>query len=484
MFFCPKVDTLRLPKFMYCPPLPKRMPPFYASCLAGLCFLFCLQPSAGLFAQEAPAERQVLSSPSQRFALEISGLIFGGYELADRQNREDVVEISSPVSETTGFRTTRAYINLQGKITKGELAGWDFRITTDLAPAATEADGCASECKGNNNYTSIVKYVYFSVPLPALDELLQGTKSFLRAGQQHSPIVDSQSGISLQSYWGHRYITQAPIEGLGMSTAAERGLAFVHQAGWGGLHFLLGNGEGHNRNNGERTVHTQSLEGLRRGDSDSHNLDFYGFLSFLLSGAKNASHLSLNFPFRFHNIGREGAGTVTGTDEDDNEILVENDGRARQDVSFAVEMDAKVLLPEVSYVIAAGAIYMHDKRGPVLVQESKSVLAKGRDAYGFGYYGFAHVRWAHTGLFYRYAYGTAADSLDGRIEALEKHRDKGDGRFHKRLYGITYFPSSHADTFSISLGIEDLLAHKDSNNTDAPTSIAKRQTFLRAMLKF
>ncbi len=163
----------------------------------------------------------------KNFNLSLSGGIHSGYEFLDHQ--EDMgAEENTPSSEKSGFKLSRAYVTLKGKADSKTYQGWSFHITTDIRSAAKEADGCGTDdvCEEGNSYNLFLKYAFVSIPLYSLN---LGEKNLLCLGLQHNPLVDGKAGVSLQRYWGNRYVAQASTEELGLSSDSGRGLSFIHK---------------------------------------------------------------------------------------------------------------------------------------------------------------------------------------------------------------------------------------------------------------
>ncbi len=442
--------------------------------------ILCLVPT---FLQGQQKEDKAKHKPNylkigNDFDIGLSGVIYSGYEFLDHQEDKGAEE-NSPTSEKSGFKLSRVYVTLKGKAKSGAYQGWDFRVTTDARSAAKEADGCGDDgvCEEDNSYKLFLKYAYVSVPLHFLSF---GNKNLLRLGQQHSPLVDAKAGVSLQEYWGHRYVAQTSTEELGLSSSTDRGLAFIHQDDYFGLHLLLANGEGYRRNNAQ--VKVSSIEALRNGEQDTTALDLYALVSFIPTGKEKAFHWSINLPFRVHNIGEISKKDVMLEDTSSGTSrMLEGDRRALRDLDYGLETDIQTKFGDLALTLGLGTLYKKDLRGPVLDAQTKELVANAKDASGFGHYAFINLRWSWIGAFFRYSYGSAVSDAKGKIEAIEKDQDKGDGRFNRRLYGLSFLPSA-ANSFRISIGVADLLAHRDEN---AGGTVQKdRQTFIRTAFVF
>ncbi len=447
-----------------------------------LCYIvvFCLVPT---FLQGQQKEDKTKHKPNylemgNNFNIGLSGGIYNAYEFLDHQ--EDMgAEENTPSSEKSGFKLSRAYFTLKGKAKSGAYQGWSFHITTDIRSAAKEADGCGADdvCEQDNSYNLFLKYAFVSIPLYSLN---LGEKNLLRLGLQHNPLVDGKAGASLQRYWGNRYVAQASTEELGVGSYADRGIAFIHENDYSGLHLLLANGEGGRRNNAQTKV--SSIQMLRNGEQDSTAMDLYGLLSFIPTGKAEVFHLSINFPFRVHNVGEISKKDVMLEDTSSGTSrMLEGDRRALRDLDYGVETDVQTKFGALALTLGLGSLYKKDLRGPVLDAQTKQLVEDARDASGFGNYAFVNLRWAWIGAFYRYSYGSAVSQADGKIEAIEKGRDKGDGRFHRRIYGLSFFPAA-GNSFRIAIGVADLIAHRDEN---AGGTVRKdRQAFIRTAFVF
>jgi hypothetical protein len=342
----------------------------------------------------------------------------------------------------------------------------------------------------------LLKYAYVNIPVPFLNGV--AGKNYLRLGQQHSPVVDGQAGVSLQSYWDHRYIDNAATEAVGLSGSTDQGLGFIHASQYVGLHLLLGNGEGYHHNNAEKITNTSASD-LGKGSGDSYGLDLYGMLSLIPTGKNKTFQWSVNLPFRLHNIhGIEDEETRYFTADVSSGpgvydiVYLEGDARAKRDVSYGLETDARIDLGDFQFTLGVGGAARIDKRGAVtqwrLQSDGASVSdalsrTENSDASGFANYVFAHVRWRYFGAFGRVIHGTSTSSLsrkfspinktpwvrqalaldaaDGRFGNLSLSRadngiDHGEGRYNNVIYGLTFFPSATSEFFRISFGVSEL----------------------------
>ncbi len=428
----------------------------------------------------------------------IEGVIFAGYEFLDYQNSSKNggrrLDSAGPADQESGFRVNRAYITLKGKAGDGPFKGWDFRITTDIAPSGEQGDGCSGDngdggdddhvsCKEDNDYNVNLKYAYLTIPLNLLG------KNSLRIGQQHAPSVDGQAGVSLQKYWGQRYISKASWDELKLNSSTDRGLAYIHKHDYFGLHFLLGNGEGYHHNNAE------NIDG-----GDSHALSLYGMLSAIPTGKNKNFHLSLNFPFHLSNVllledqeARENRQKEMNFKADDGstpEGYVQQDLKRKQAISYGAELDTQIDLGFIRPTIGLGyalktvpeaknELYDQEQGGEVVATQTVA------EEQGSAIYGFIHLRWGYVGAFFRLTSGTAASKGDGRLETVNDEKEEGE--FTRRLYGVTLFPSPQASFFQVSLGVDDVSANSaiEKSQTEADRdSFSNRQTFIRMQLKY
>ena len=455
---------------------------------------------SSLFAQKADDPDKKISSLSKldNYELKIDGLIYSGFEFLDRQGgkgaNEHGLDDAGPDKQKQGFRISRAYINVKGKVKDGNYEGWNFRVTTDLSPAGEQGDGCKSDgndtCdSGDNDYNVHIKYAYLSIPLRFLDYVL-GASNSIRLGQQHSPLVDAKSGVSLQSFWGHRYLAKTTADDVALSSSADRGLAFIYKGSIFGAHLLFGNGEGYHHNNAEGINITESTLGT--GDTPSYGYDLYGVFSLAPLGTEGDHVLAVSIPFRFKNF-------YGVTDEelvlDDARTggtgaLLQGDKKAKQDVIYGWELGYKGKTGRLFFTVGAGSYFLYDYRSNVLNARTGSTVAENEDAKGFAHHGFIHLRWQWLGLVGRYIYGSAGDSpkLDGKVRAADSSKDevKGDGAFHKYVYALTFFPSNKDDFFKITIGREQLRGRKDSSQRIAGANnlVTDDQTFIRTQIRY
>ncbi len=459
---------------------------------------------------EKPA-RKVSDLPDYSF--KIDGLLFTGYELND-YDAVDRPDENGPTSENAGFRMGRAYLNFRGAVKDGEYAGWGFRITTDIARSAELGDGCGSSCSEDNDYAVGLKYGFVQMPVPVLNGNFG--KHYLRLGLQHTPTVDAQGGVSLQKYWGHRYVDRAPTDKVGMSSSADAGLAYIFGSDYVAFHVLLGNGEGYHHTNAEELANTDE-EDLATGAGDSYALDFYSLLSIVPTGKNRTLHWSVNFPLRVHNVhgisddeSRYLTADVSGAPNTFEFVYMEGDTRAKRDLHYGVETDVSVTSGEFTFTLGVGNVTHLDRRGAVTTYNlssggtgtvSDSVSrSEDRDAIGWANYVYAHARWRYIGVFGRVIAGTSTDRLSSRIAPVDgtpwigqalaldaadnqfgnlslasadANIDHGEGRYFNTIYGVTFFPSATGEYFRISLGVSELRG-RDQTGREYRTNVFER----------
>lgn len=301
-------------------------------------------------------DKKIDDSPAE---FKMDGVIFTGYEFLDEDESGD------PQGET-GFFVKRAYVNLRTKIKDGLFKGADFRITGDGGVLAEDV----TTTPNDNDQIFQLKYAYFSLPV------FPGAK--IRMGQQHVPGVDGQAGVSLQKYWGHRYIDKVATEDMGMSSSTDKGLAFIYKNPYFGAHLLYANGEGYHKKNAQ-TISDANLTGLRglavgNTGNDSYGYDLYGMISAVPTGENEAFELSINFPFRLQNIAgmHHTEHKYYGVDLNGSSAELANgatwayysgEKRAFQDQWYGYEVDAKVKQGLFEMTVGGGTIYWKDQRG-------------------------------------------------------------------------------------------------------------------------
>ncbi|MCB1175084.1 MAG: hypothetical protein KDK39_16035 [Leptospiraceae bacterium] len=437
--------------------------------------------STPLFAYKTKWEDKNYDNAPAEFKLD--GVIFSGYEFTDYQSN-GAPDSSGPSSEKTGFKVGRAYLNFRGKVTDGNFKGWGFRITTDLAPAGVQGDGCATApCAEDNDYNVFVKYALVTIPTP-VDGL-----SFI-LGQQHVPGVDGKAGVSLQEFWDHRYVEKTATEYLGMSSSTDRGLAMVYNNPFFGLHLLLGNGEGYHHNNAEGVSSgITSLSTLAKGSSDaskSYGLDLYGMPSVTPTGDQEDIVFSIGFPFRLQNIWGIESDTemkttqvdITSTSPTYTQYV--GDARSKRDYSYGVEGNLAIKQGDFEFGIGGGSIIMVDKRtnaykvdqsftpavnlNPATADKFDDYVYLDQDQKGFANYIQLSVKYMDVEVFGRYIIATSRTSLGTKMgtsssksweqQMLEKDASNGTLGDLGYLDAVSAYDNGKAKTRIYTLGIE------------------------------
>ncbi|MCB1315234.1 MAG: hypothetical protein KDK27_04725 [Leptospiraceae bacterium] len=445
--------------------------------------------------------------PNSRFR--VDGVIFAGYEFQDHETN-GAPDSTGPDSQKSGFTIGRAYVNIRGDVKEGDWAGWGFRITSDIGPHAEQGDGCdngaSSACSQDNDYNVFLKYAYVTIPLP-MDGMA------LRLGQQHVPFVDGQAGVSLQSECNHRYIAKVTTEDVSMSSSTDRGLAFIYEQDYFGIHALLGNGEGYHHNNAENLTNAPTLSQLSKGNVDSYGHDLYALFSATPTGTAKDFSFKISVPLRLYNIygidsQAESRYVALDIYDDTNSTLSgfpsyqirQGDVKAKRDMSYGLEGDFSMEMGELELGVGAGTLYYVDRRSNAY-QISDEIIRNGlaakdfynssnfvwdEDAYGWSNYGFAHARYGFVGVLFRYTEGSGSagklttgisgkswlqqmweydlggtSSLDklasgtqlGNTTLLEAYNniDLGKARFRKYLYGVTFYISP---AFRVTVGTD------------------------------
>ncbi|HBS04232.1 MAG TPA: hypothetical protein DEA96_04650, partial [Leptospiraceae bacterium] len=214
------------------------------------------------------------SAEDGKLKMRLGAEIWPRFEMLDRQPTGP--DTAGSGSENTGFGLGRARFDFRGRHYKGNEKGVGFRFT--LEQEQNPPDSCSGfNCSSDNPYYMKVKYAF--VDLPVTDWMS------VRFGQQHTPVVDGQAGVSLQKIWGHRYIAKAPWDDFGTSPSTERGISALFSFDYFSAHFLLSNGEGSDANNAQArlkgmTTPSSVLTSLSNGVTSNYGLDFTGMLSF------------------------------------------------------------------------------------------------------------------------------------------------------------------------------------------------------------
>jgi hypothetical protein len=391
------------------------------------------------------------------YKLGLDGIFFPRYEFRDRASngRDDA---AGSTEESTGFGLSRTYLNLRGRSTDEKYEGYSFRLTSDIAPMGRLGDGCLNNtCSQSNPYTMYLKYAFISIPV------LKRKDTFIRIGQQHDPTVNAQSRISLQEdAWAHRFVARTTWEEIGLSPSVDRGISIFHNSEYYAGHFLLGNGEGPFRNNGERLNSgfanpELAVSRLSAGVNDSHGLSVSSLVSFIPTGYNKKNILSVNFPFRFENVhgvnGNETqflAADICGNQEAlppsaivtslnapntvceysqsgvSNFSFYKGTKRAKQDYSYGMETDYSLNLESIKFTLGVGTVYKVDRRGEalrlsrgLLYGENPNVSAANYTSYyqsesdriGNANYILSHIKWKDYGAFFRHTLGTSGSVL-------------------------------------------------------------------------
>jgi len=413
----------------------------------------------------------------------LDGVIYTGYEFLDKEVNGQP-DSAGPTSENQGFNVGRAYLNFRGNVNDGAFKGWGFRITTDLAPAASMVDGCTGSCTKNNDYIRALKYAYVMIPV----SFIPGAQ--IRIGQQHVPLVDGQAGVSLQEEWGYRYVAKATLDETGLAPSTDRGLAFIKKSDYYGVHLLLANGEGYHKNNAQGISQTPTLQDLASGNGDSYGMDLYGMISLVPTGKSKDFHFAVNFPFRAYNVigvsdtqFQYTTADFTGATPTMSTYIGQK--RAAQDMLYGVEGDAEFTLSGVKMGLGGGVMLKKDKQGDAYRLSTAGFtplndIYLGDDSQGNVQYVFARLELNRFGAFARYTTGTTTSRLDGKVHTpsgsswlkqatmLDMQNnvmgdlalsdamntiDTGRGRFHNYLTGVTYRANKR---FRISFGVSQL----------------------------
>lgn len=415
----------------------------------------------------------------------VSGVIHSGYEFNDYQTHGEP-DSTGPTKQNTGFRVSRAYVNLKGKGLDGNMKGWGFRITTDIAPAADQGDGCAtSPCGEDNDYNVNLKYAHVIMPTP-----ISGLKLIL--GQQHVPGVDGKAGVSLQKFWGHRYVEKTATEYLGMSSSTDRGLALAYKSDYFGLHMMIANGEGYHHNNGEGVATgITSLSTMAKGSSDSsksYGYDLYAMPSIVPTGKNENFKVAISFPVRLQNIyGIDAEKEMRTTQMDISSDLFAptftqyiGDAKSKRDYSYGVEIDMEIKTGDLKLGLGVGSIIKVDKRtnaykidqsfDPATNLNSTSADKFGdyiyldQDQKGLANYIQASIKYRYIGIFGRYTIATSNSSLKTRMGTASTkgwgqqmlETDATDGTLGNLGYleATNTYDAGKAKTRSYTLGFE------------------------------
>lgn len=218
------------------------------------------------------------------------------YEMLDRQPTGP--DAAGSTEESTGFSMGRARLNVVGRHYSDGEEGIGFRFTVDQE--LNPPDACQGySCSDRNPYIAKMKFAFVDYPLT--DWLS------VRAGQQHTPVVDGQAGVSLQDLWAHRYIARAPWDDFGASPSTDRGISAILSFEYVSMQFLLSNGEGISSTNAQArlngfTTPEDVLQSMSEGMNSNYGLAFTGMITFSPLGQKGNHRIHINLPFRFENV--------------------------------------------------------------------------------------------------------------------------------------------------------------------------------------
>jgi len=385
-------------------------------------------------------EGQTTPPPNSRF--KIDGQFFASYESLDH-NRNGAPDPSGPNAkipygagyEPAGFQFNRVYVNVRGDLTDGPFKGWSYRVTLDPARAASTGNAFTSN-SANNEYTFWVKFAYVNIPI------FSGAS--IRLGQQNTPIVGAQAGVSLEENWDHRYVDQTALEFLGIAQSADRGISFIYKSEYFGFHTFLANGEGFRKSNAQNlfsptaaTTNTAALDALSQGTGDSYGLTLYNLISFIPTGSNQTYRLSFNIPLRLDNIANIDSqnesrfALVDFTTATPTSRLYFGDARAKKDRSYGLEVDYTLKTEGGSkFGLGIGQVAKIDTRGNAYIIDNAALAGLNpadlnaigqriridEDAKGIGSYVYAHFRIGLIGGFLRLIEGTSADgTLNGQL---------------------------------------------------------------------
>ncbi|MCE9596538.1 MAG: hypothetical protein K8S54_01090 [Spirochaetia bacterium] len=386
----------------------------------------------------------------------VDGVIFAGYEKTDTEN-SGVPDGNGTNARTQGFDVSRAYLNIRGDVVDGDYKGFGFRVTFD-GGQVMGGSGATTAVNGNNIHVPEVKYAYMNAPLYSAGSLGSGS---VRLGMQHVPMVDGQAGISMESYWKHRYITQSATETLGLSGSSDMGVGYMHKSDYFGLHLLFANGEGFRKLNaqgvtppgtvalGASTLATASTanaalvrSSLRNlsaglnanGTSDSYGKDLYGSLAFRPTGKSKDVDFAISLPFRLQNVSgiRDEEVNITtiesiGTPAAKT-MALRGDKRARKDKTVGAQGDLNLDLGDLKFGLGLGRAEYTDRRSDAVAFDGTGVVPIGGDttkyynpdgdAHGFSNYGYLHAKFKWIGVLYRDMFGSGSTGVLNSASAL------------------------------------------------------------------
>lgn len=395
-----------------------------------------------LFSTEARAE-------DGKLKMRMGAEIWPGFEMLDRQPTGP--DSAGSDSEKTGFGLGRARLDFRGRHYNGNEKGVGFRFTVEQEH--NPPDSCSGyNCSSDNAYYMKVKYAF--VDLPVTDWM-----SF-RFGQQHTPVVDGQAGVSLQKLWGYRYVAKAPWDDFGVSPSTERGLSALISFDYFSMHLLLSNGEGSDANNAQArlksmTTPSNVLQSMSNGVTSNYGLDVTGMLSFSPLGKKGTHRIHINTPFRVQNVvGLSGQdSSLPAIDACTDTVTMVNSGptptatcanivttlrpaiykgnaRAARDYYTGVEVDYQIETPEFESTLGAGFIQKVDRRSTayrirpdVTLNGSFTDLANNyitqADQRGDMVYIFWHGRYRFLGAFVRFATGNGNGGTSNNLSTYD-----------------------------------------------------------------
>tara|TARA_Y100001937_G_scaffold128452_3_gene204917 strand:+ start:153853 stop:155520 length:1668 start_codon:yes stop_codon:yes gene_type:complete len=395
----------------------------------------------------------LLPSASQaedgKFKMRLGTEIWPDYEFLDRQPTGP--DQAGAESEDTGFVLGRARLNMSGRYYKGNKKGIGFRFTVEQEH--NPPDSCSGyNCTSSNPYFTKMKFVFVDVPV--------ADWMSIRFGQQHTPVVDTQSDVSLQDLWGHRYIAKAPWDDFGASPSTLRGISAIVDLDYFSMQLLLGNGEGIDANNGQArlrnfTTPSNVLSAMRNGVNSNYGLDFVGMLSFSPLGKKGTHRIHINTPFRIQNVvGLSGQDTsLPALDACNNSItmvasgptpsttcanivstlrpaIYKGDPRAARDYAAGLELDYEYKGQGLESTLGLGYIQKVDRRSTayrirpdVTLNGTFTDLANnyrtGADQRGDMVYMFWHGKYRFLGAFLRFATGNGNGSPSNNLATYD-----------------------------------------------------------------
>ncbi|MCB1169526.1 MAG: hypothetical protein KDK25_04290 [Leptospiraceae bacterium] len=386
---------------------------------------------------------------NQKLKMRFGTEIWPYYEMLDRQPTGP--DSAGSDSEDTGFSLGRARVDMRGRFYEGDKKGIGFRFT--MEQEFNPPDSCSGyNCAKDNPYYAKMKFVFVDVPVTDWMSI--------RIGQQHTPVVDTQSDVSLQDLWGHRYIAKAPWDDFGVSPSTERGISAIVDFDYFSMQLLLSNGEGIDATNAQSrlrnfTTPSSVLESMSAGVNSTYGLDFTGMLSFSPLGKKGTHRVHINTPFRLENVvGLSGQDTsLPAMDGCSDAITMVAQGptpsstcanivstlrpaiykgqqRAMKDYATGLELDYEYKGQGVESTLGLGYIQKVDRRGvayrirpDITLTNSFSDLANNylaeEDRRGDMIYLFWHGRYRDLGAFVRFAQGDGKGTTSNDLTASD-----------------------------------------------------------------